>query len=324
MGFKPSTSAVALVACCLSISGCDWGNKIDDFNNQLNQMRQTLANSADTIAVAVPGERYARLIDEVHGGDQEKKAEAQAFIRSLFGVDLTDAWSYTVWFSYPKGTSRCAAPKVAVFRAPGADSDQIVGRDKVNAINLAPPEVSRFPLDDRAYLKVVSNAADSILADISNILNVSCGFSNVAQYQLCLIQKREDTKSRTQASLKTILDQYNNSGGEGTLSFPWPLEDFNQTLFVLVSEDDWKCLGNDLTVKARIHKAKETQTPYTRDVEFKPVEFVKNGPVATKYFGNVRWASRTMTDVELDPALADRGNQVRVYLQKSQNKPQKK
>lgn len=86
----------------------------EQLQKQINETREVAKTVAEAAIKSVPGERYLQIIDALHGQDENKKREAQRFLKSIANIDVESPLEVSVWFTFPDGEQL----KADIFRAP--------------------------------------------------------------------------------------------------------------------------------------------------------------------------------------------------------------
>jgi len=287
--------------------GVDVNVGIDqEARSEIEALRKTLAESLLTLADAIPGARYTRLIEDLNGPDAQKRLAAQTFLRNLAGLDPQIEYYASVWFEFDPSKPLHALLRRAVLPNP----DEIVNRYKVGNITNA-SEVASTPLtgprpeeireEIRKSLAAamdklqVGAQADTLHIDLGGGRSgtVSSGGPAAARAQMVdFFLSAFDAFYRNwslplQATVKTI---------------PWPIFDDRQALFVLIPESDWQAHDGKIVVRALIHKKDDPKTPlpgadlvtFEKD-EWKLIQLRDNQQPPRDF----RWAVHTMTDALL-------------------------
>ncbi|MBK8270850.1 MAG: hypothetical protein IPK83_22090 [Planctomycetes bacterium] len=78
-------------------SGCDFQSELDHIKSTVDGLRESMEKSANAIALAVPGERFMRLLFDFHSGEPKKVEEAKKLLKSIFpGFDPDASYEVSV------------------------------------------------------------------------------------------------------------------------------------------------------------------------------------------------------------------------------------
>lgn len=278
--------------------------------NSIDALRKTLGESLIALADAIPGGRYTRLIEDLHGGNVEKKAAAQAFLKSLAGLDPQIDYQVTVWYDFDQ-TKKLHA---LIFRGELPTPDEIETRYTQASITNA-FEVSRTPLRAPTSNEVRDAIRTALTRALEKLPFASLG-SN--EYINPLAERALMVDDLLEAF--DAFSQHWTTPLETTLqAMDWPLFDERQTLFVLIPEEDWQEHGGAISVKAALHKSGDPKKPLpgAQLVSFETDEWrlirLEDPLRPPRQF---RWAVHTMTDTFLlSSSTAERVRAVRDALQ---------
>jgi hypothetical protein len=274
---------------------------------EIEAVRKTLAESLLTLADAIPGARYTRLIEDLNGPDTQKKLTAQTFLKNLAGLDPQVEYDASVWFEFNPSKPLHALVRRAVLSSP----DEIVSRYKVGNITNA-PEVTSTPLAGPRPEEIRQEIRQSLSAAIGKLqagaqadtfdLNID------PSRPATTIPNPEPGKARAQM-VDSLLGAFDAFYRDWTLplqatvvTMPWPIFDERQALFVLIPESDWQAHGGNIAVRVLIHKKGDPRSPlpgaelvtFEKD-EWKLIQLRDNQQPSRDF----RWAVHTMTDALL-------------------------
>jgi hypothetical protein len=324
---------------CGSKPGVEVGVDRDTLN-AVEDLKKAMQESLLTLSDAIPGGRYTRLVEDLHGGDPTKKEAAQQFLRSLAGLDPAVQYYASVWFEFDPAKPLHAL----IFRASLPSADEILTRYKqANIVNAT--AVSSTPLGGPGPGQVqqdIQNALAAAVAGIaglppsasegwspgqpcsplSNGLNLSC-----EQLQRLYDQanrERSEAQARAVGQFMSAFDAFYRQWplplSANIKTLPWPPFDERQSLFVLIPESDWKAHDGNIKVFALLHEKDKPQVPlpgadrvvFEKD-EWKPIK-LRDSQQPPRDF---RWAVHTMSDTLLiSSETAERVQAVRDALAK--------
>jgi hypothetical protein len=240
----------------------------------MKETRETVLTATQDLTTALPRGQYNLLIRDLNGPDKEKKAQAQAFLRSLGHLEDPDApIEASVWFGFEPSPS--APVKADAFRAQTLSRSEVEQRDVFKAGNLRPVGSSlSLSLSTDALRFAISNINDidklfkstptmngwygSLFVPI--IINCPDG-SGCSMADAIGVQQLHDARRAEFINhLRTaIMAQYEQNFAPLTESdlpaIPWSTLDGKQFLFVCIRQSDWNKHKKDpkLRVRALIH-----------------------------------------------------------------------
>lgn len=107
--------AAALLACATNGAiACEWfdplgicgaaetasKNAVGPLIQEIEELRKSALQAVNTVTLAVPGERYLRIIDDLNGADETKREAAKAFLKNLAHIDVDTAYELGVAFDF--------------------------------------------------------------------------------------------------------------------------------------------------------------------------------------------------------------------------------
>lgn len=92
---------VFLVVTLLAVTGCDLVKRESSaWRDQVDTSIKALNASIDKAALAIPGERYSRLVDAAIGDDKNARDKAIAQVKKLFDIDLEAKYEVELKFGH--------------------------------------------------------------------------------------------------------------------------------------------------------------------------------------------------------------------------------
>ncbi len=302
----------------------EWRREVSELRKSLERTSKDIVEQADKAVLAIPGERYSRLVDDLHGDDPERKSRAQNFLKSLAGISLEDASSYqaSVWFAFDPQEGPLRAD---VFRAASASPVHLMARFQSAALNVS-NDVRNSELRPLSRDEI-----DRLLgARLRTLFDTIYTFAEPSQMQLPgmwlapqlglkqvrgTFRNRRDMEGALDAERTRMINAYkqlfwtiHDTDGPRAigreLAVPWNALDSNQWLFVVLLDEDWKRLGGEIQVRALLHRTgnpverRELLYTFAQD-EWNSIELVDDTGLRPPR--KVRWAVHNMTNARLVP-----------------------
>jgi hypothetical protein len=271
---------------------------------ELAALRKTLADSLLTLADAIPGGRYVRLVEDLNGPDPQKRIAAQIFLKNLAGLDPQIEYYASVWFEFDPTTPLHAIVRRARF----PNQSEIVSRYIRGEITNA-SDVGSTPFGGPRPQQVREEIRQSLATAVAD-LDAGAKPDTVSftiEGHSAAVPDPEPAKARARIveallmSFDTFYRGWPLPLQANVKTLPWPIFDEQQVLFVLIPESDWTAHNGNITVRALIHKRDDPKSPlpgadivtFSRD-EWNLIELRDaQGQRPPRDF---RWAVHTMTD----------------------------
>jgi predicted small secreted protein len=280
-----------MITAVFFLGGC---NQIDQLHKDVQAATEAVQKSADTIALAVPGERWQRILDKQFSGDPQKQKDARTEIENIFGPIVERDFEATLLFGFdpskPGPTAayfrtmypdrqaveeQCASRAINPFQAANVSTRPMteaevrarvatdVGR-VINAIAGTPEASFRGGDDDGVVIQNFDSLAPAFNGTTIELARrlgpPASGFMGNPAIQL-FMKRIADKKAQAATDLtNALLDPYSpavlasNAAGKGTKTFPWHISDAKQWLVVLVSKADWDAMHANLKITAFVHE----------------------------------------------------------------------
>ncbi len=304
-------------------------------NDTANRALDVASQRADDLIRAIPGERYLRLIDALHGNDPKAREDAKAFLTSMAGVKPNASYSVSMAFGFDE-----AAPiRAQLLLGATSSRDEVVRAYRVGEVANLRRVGKAFgvPLTHEQRRDVVTSRINATIRKHiefrrgdrgsefnvyrpvwRSIGNVSGGFGRPAQ---------EGFNKFTQAfsdeiagAFLLLYDEGVSPAADGLISLPWdPIRPEHNYVFLVIPKSELAartsdaCLsdspdGNrDKCIKVWVHEAGKSSTPLNGQppFEFSIREFCREGveyapvPHPTPGEGEVCWAARRINHNQL-------------------------
>ncbi len=294
-----------VVIVSLAISSCDGlQSESKAWRKRVEQSVKELNDQMDKVALAVPGERYMRLLEAVRSKDPAEQERARDQVRRLFGVDFEQPYQVSIWWEKPANSPlhlNYFLSHVAGEAAVRAQCD--VAWSPLDATRTVTP-----PADLEELRTIVGNRTrDAIEAlGAQETITVPDVFGDTRARAKALERVSKQSERRQQAADQlrdAILAAFSESKGQliaAKKTLPFNLLDGRTLLYVLVEEADLESLtDNNFRVSALLHAQGDSSAAYENrwDVSVTKANFYGNhGAVPC---GNprksVRWAILNLT-----------------------------
>ncbi len=265
-------------------TGFNLSNAVADVTSQMDQM-----------AIAVPGERWLRLVDAVGGDDELKREEARRYIKRLFSVDLEEEYEISITFSYKPADTPI---EVDVFfdLVPG---EAAVKRYCASQFTWSPKAVGTLgsALRTNEALEAEVGAAVRGAIDIlgGNTKDRARGPDSEVE-----IQDEGRRQAATEQLTSAILKFYESEqlpAGEATITRPFSMASNTPLLYILVREEH---LGAhpDLSVEAVVHKKGNVEETFNSQwpVKLESRHFSAKPVACGVSKDKIQWTAHNMTD----------------------------
>lgn len=305
----------------LKLESQQWRSKADELKDEIKNIRVTVASTADVISLSIPGERYLRLIDALHGSDERKKEDARNFLKSLMGTDSDLKLNLTAIFKWSENVSTISAD---VFTGLTNSEYWVSNHIRVDAINLRSlakndsngsfysPLESRFSETIRSFLNDISgdptlkyvwvstpkefrycywpdsifpNFADENGAHVENTLN---------QQRAAIVNRKNYIAGKySKMLLNDLLSVPTFSNGNQVSVVNWNILHDDHYVFIVIPEDVYKTCPS-LTVDAYIHPENNPSLDYFQNKKvfsIKDFKKMQNQPADTSsHTPSLYWA----------------------------------
>ncbi len=251
-------------------------------SKELKETREAVTKAADAMALAVPGERYQRLIDAVHKGTPEEQKKAKEFIKSVFKIDVDASYTISVNFSFDTSSKTKLRADIFAGHSPYAEEVKLY---TAYTLNPDPPVSSNVltPMSDGEIWTAIQKIYQR---DLQGLYGSGQGLSVRPPPSGFVIQPAarvigcENDEGLPQQLVNDLTSAIWTLRGERPLpltpgrSIPYfPFSELDY-LFVLINKEDFDKVtvgksGDSFQVKIKAH---ETAHPD------KPLPFVDNRP----------------------------------------------
>lgn len=120
--------------CFFMLLSCKEAKKIqkesEEWRNVALQLSKEMQEMADDVSKAIPGERYQRLIEEANSSDPIVRANAKAYIKRLFNIDIDSEYVINITID----TKDSLPIHMTTFQASTLFRDEILKKVKTNSI----------------------------------------------------------------------------------------------------------------------------------------------------------------------------------------------
>jgi hypothetical protein len=301
-----------VVMMSLALGSCDgvqqeskaWRKRVEQSVNDLNAQM-------DKVALAVPGERYLRLLEAVRSKDPTEQARARDQVRRLFGVDFEQPYQVSIWWEKPVSSSlrlNYFLSHVAGEAAVRAQCD--VAWSPLDATRTVTPPADLEELrtivgkQTRAAIETlgIQRVIEAPKRDRRSLTEEEAIWEAVEAPKLAREQSERRQKAADQLR-DAILAAFSESKGQlmaAKKTLPFNLLDGRTLLYVLVEEADLEGLtDNNFRVSALLHAQGDSSAVYEDrwDVSVTKANFYGNHRAIP--CGNprksVRWAILNLT-----------------------------
>jgi hypothetical protein len=263
------------------IAGC--GKDINKAVGAVNTAAQALVTASDKLALAVPGERWQRIVDAATKGDSAQKAAAFKQIERLFGVDMESTYEISVWYGFNANYKPATVANALGRPQTEAEIQKIVRAELAAAVREVVPAVSYSQNGIVSQVNTVSSGDESKAVD--HLVNAI-----TAHYGAIVVPAATQTIRRPYAPFEGV-----------------------RWLLILVNEADLdtatKGREDQPIARALAHKTGDTNTAFANNwtVEFTKAEFLARPPVECGVLKTkVRWVTHDMTNSPIiDKAFID-------------------
>lgn len=291
--------AIASIACVLLATGCS--RDVSKAVSAVNNAAEAVVKASDKLALAVPGERWQRIVDAATKGNREDKAAALKQIERLFGVDLSSTYEISVWYGLNPDSVLHSA--VTVSAIPSAD-----GIRQYCGISYEPAQVANSmgrPQTEEEIRKVVR---EHIAAAIQEVMPVAIYSQNGIVSEVTGVMAGNESKA-VDHFVSALTAQYAAivvPTATQTIRRPYAPFEGDRWLLILVNEEDLaaatKGREKEPIARALAHKTGDPNSAFANNwtVEFTKAEFlardsIECGVLKTK----VRWVAHDMTNAPI-------------------------
>lgn len=314
----------------LSLTACGVEDASEDIKEGAITASEKIAQAADKLALAVPGERMLRLWEATHSTDDKVREEAQKLAAAMFAYSPGD--EYDLWVSFRFDPAKQLRAQMRYSRV--GDEQELRGLllSGATSLHLQPMQASLPKLRSREDIeKEVNQKARSFLAKIMGSPQVRRGDAGLVvemQGGFVLAQNPvgphpygdENMVYNANVQLDGLADslaqvalsEFDQKKVPATGDFgfvrPWsPFKDI--VLTILIHDDDWNALNGKLEVFYGIRSRKDParffagsgERELPRAVFVRDFEGNEKPPLQDKAQGiSIRWASVNLMDQWVD------------------------
>ncbi|MCB0744792.1 MAG: hypothetical protein KDC67_12865 [Ignavibacteriae bacterium] len=144
-----------------------------EISSELEKTRKTIEKAADTMAKAVPGERYLRLIDGM--ANDETREETKKLIENIFGVKIDHKTLINISFGYGDIDQSVGPLEGSAFISRSNDRNAVVMAIKSNLISGLQSVKSKSisPYTDREIRSKINALVTQFFVNINGQIDVS-------------------------------------------------------------------------------------------------------------------------------------------------------
>jgi len=321
---------LALVAI---LPSCDIDSKFEKLNKQIDETQELAEKTAKAAVLAVPGERYLQIVDNLNGSDPVKRQAAISFLENLAGKNLQNNFEVTVWldtdvkdplevaifrsstpnrseishwlqqgYYRPEKLHSSSVPKTHKQRIEALQPRIIKMFDEYSKYKVGPPATYRGDLDQEyTQLRIIPDYSYLPTESFRSNGPIDPAKRKLAAEMAAINAKREKLAMELAEEILSPFAPIEAPAISNTLKKIWLPLDKHQYLIVLIHEDDWlKHKDRNLQIRALVHEVDQPSDslgksePYT----FDPLEFApnRNSPLDNPKprGGRLLWASINM------------------------------
>lgn len=279
------TRGIRLSAAMVVIFGGVTIGSCNKFQSESEAWRQRVEESVkevnaqmDKVALAVPGERYLRLLEAVRSNDPAEQERARDQVRKLFGVDIEQPYQVSIWWekqadsplhlnyflSHVAGEAAVRA-QCDVAWNPLDATNTVTTPANLEELRSIVGRQTRAAIETLGVQQIITIPPENISTPEDDFMR---GMRQIGRKEAeRLAREQEERRQKAADQLRdAILAAFPEPGTEQIASkriLPFNLLEGQTLLYVLVEEDDLKRMANNnFRVSALLHAKGDLSAVY--------------------------------------------------------------
>ena len=300
---------VMLLACGLFLLGCN--KSVESISGSVDRAAQAIEKASDTMALAVPGERWNRLVDVALHGSPAEKEKAAHELDALFGIDISSQYEITIWYEFnPKANVHTAVTTTDVPTEDGVRQYCGVDYEPTAVNSMESPQTTVHKYIQTELAAALDAYASQVGSHTMGTGAFGEGFQNLpkfgpgAEYKPLMESTREEILHHLENAITPQSTDWMIRSPNQTLTTPYYPYEGRRWLLVLINDADIDPATSGLSpdqpiVQAVAHKVGDLKQTLsnTRVLPFNKATLmarpaVECGVLHTK----VRWLTHDMTN----------------------------